>query len=149
MTLNEAANSTYKNNAFFSNLTEIGTILDEIKRHVEKYIGTNSVKRKFIASDIRHKLKGLEYSLSFQIRLIDTIYVSPPMMEMQNYSNSGINMNAAQTEEMRVLEHHMRLKLTELDEDLNNLKKKDQRPKVSIDDIRRKPNKKRSAMKKK
>ena len=64
-TLNEANNSAFKNTAFFSNLTEIGTILEEMNRLAEKYTETNSFKRKFIASDIRHKLKNLLYSLSF------------------------------------------------------------------------------------
>ena len=47
---------------------------------------TNALKRGMIASDVRHKLKNLEYSLSFQIRLLDTIYVSPPvLMEMGQF----------------------------------------------------------------
>ena len=79
-TLNEATKSPFKNNAFFSNLSEVGTILDSIQKQVDKYLKTNAIKRGMIASDIRHKLKNLEYSLSFQIRLLDSIYVSPPVM---------------------------------------------------------------------
>ena len=92
-TLIEADNSALKNNAFFSNLTEISTILDEMQRLTQKYLDTSAFKRKFIASDTRHKLKNLQYSLTFQIRLIDTIYVNPPLIEMQNLSNSGVARN--------------------------------------------------------
>ena len=36
-----------------------------------------------MASDVRHKLKGLKYSLTFQVRLIDSVYVSPPIGERE------------------------------------------------------------------
>jgi len=38
----------------------------------------NVIKQKSIASNVRHKLKGLQFSIAFQIRLIDSVYVTPP-----------------------------------------------------------------------
>lgn len=65
--------------------------LDEIERQVDKYLNVNAVKRKFIASATRHKITNLLFSLSFQIRLIDAVYVNPPVFERQNSSFSGVN----------------------------------------------------------
>lgn len=64
-TLQAARNSPYKNNAFFSNLTEVGTLLDLIRKQVDKYVRANALKKKMIGSDVRHKLRNLEHSLSF------------------------------------------------------------------------------------
>ena len=54
-----------KNNAFFSNLTEISETLDQIKAQIDKYNGANKLKKSFIGLDVRHKLKGLQHSLTF------------------------------------------------------------------------------------
>ena len=54
-----------KNKAFFSNLQQIRDLLDEITQQCEKYFAANAIKKKLMASDVRHKLKGLKYSLAF------------------------------------------------------------------------------------
>jgi hypothetical protein len=67
-----------RNNAFFANLTEVSENISAIEYQVDKYLRSNMIKQKSIASDVRHKLKSLQYSIAFQIRLIDSVYVSPP-----------------------------------------------------------------------
>ena len=125
-TLTEAQNSQYKNQAFFSNLTEVASILDDITRIMTKYIGTNVLKRKFIAQNVRHKLKSLEYYLNFQIRLIDSIYVNPPFAEEFDLSNSGVegkNARLKQQEEMRNMEQMFKNRLNDMEKQLKMLKK--------------------------
>lgn len=79
--LKAAESSPLKNESFFSNLTEVSTTLDQITYQVDKYLRVNAIKRKFIASATRHKIANLLFSLSFQIRLIDAVYVNPPVVE--------------------------------------------------------------------
>ena len=99
-----------KNNAFFSNLTEISETLKEMQVQIDKYLAANAVKKKLIASDVRHKLKGLRYSLTFQIRLIDSVYVNPPMLENQ-FEFDGIKRlmtDPRQTDEAKTIENHIK-----------------------------------------
>ena len=91
-----------------------------------KYIGTNVLKRKFIAQNVRHKLKSLEYYLNFQIRLIDSIYVNPPFAEEFDLSNSGVegkNARLKQQEEMRNMEQMFKNRLNDMEKQLKMLKK--------------------------
>ena len=63
--------------ALYSNLKETSELLDGIKAQCDRYLAANAIMKRLIGSDVRHKLKGLRFSLTFQVRLIDSVYVSP------------------------------------------------------------------------
>ena len=112
-----------KNNAFFSNLTEISETLDQIKAQIDKYNSANKLKKSFIGSDVRHKLKGLQHSLTFQIRLLDTVYISPPV----NQAESDGRVHQTQqprNEEFKAIEQQVAKRLEAMDQELQKLKKK-------------------------
>lgn len=123
-----------KNNAFFSNLTEISETLDQMRYQVDKYLRTNAVKRKFMESDVRNKLKGLQFALSFQIRLIDTIYVGQVLNRNgteRNLSDIGHLTNSTSGDLRGVpvdkeLEAIVRNKISEFDKQLEELKRKNE-----------------------
>lgn len=79
--LRGAETSTMKNESFFKNLTEVSGTLDSIRYQIDKYLRTNALKRKMIASDVRHKITNLMHLLTFQIRLIDSVFVNPPQAD--------------------------------------------------------------------
>jgi hypothetical protein len=53
-------------------------VLNSITYQVDRYLGTNALKRKWVASDVRHKLKNLAHTTAFYTRLFDSVYVNPP-----------------------------------------------------------------------
>lgn len=63
--LNSAQSQKNENNAFFANLTEVSENLDFIQKQVDKYTKANAIKKKAIESKVRHKLRGVQYSISF------------------------------------------------------------------------------------
>jgi hypothetical protein len=65
--------------------------LDFIQKQADKYLKANAIKKKAIESKVRHKLKGVQYSISFQIRLIDAVYVRPPAQFMPNGTFSDLH----------------------------------------------------------
>ena len=106
-----------KNNAFFSNLTETSETLNEIRRQIDRYLGANGIKKKMMAGDIRHKLKGLKYSLTFQVRLIDSVYVNPPMGERECVGQmvfKGSQNNQIPREDVKNIENHIKQRLDEM-----------------------------------
>lgn len=93
---------------------------------MDKYLRVNFVKRKFIASATRHKISNLLFSLTFQVRLIDAVYVSAPVIERKNSSVSGAhNMRfERQLEEQKNMEALVRQRIERLDQELERLKRK-------------------------
>ena len=90
---------------------------------MDKYNSANKLKKSFIGSDVRHKLKGLQHSLTFQVRLLDTVYISPPA----NQTESDGRMHQAQqprNEEFKAIEEQVAKRLEAMDQELQKLKKK-------------------------
>lgn len=86
--LDAAQNSKQnRNNAFFANLTEISENITAIQYQIDKYLKANALRQKSMASNVRLKLKALQLSIAFQIRLIDSVYVTPPVNQQQIAKN--------------------------------------------------------------
>jgi hypothetical protein len=62
--------------AFKNTLTEVMENLVQIDYQTNKYATTNAIKKKMIQSDVRQKIKALQYNLCFLDRMIDSIFVN-------------------------------------------------------------------------
>ena len=50
-------------------------VVKNIRHQIDRFLGTNAVKRNFIAADVRHKLVSQKDNLAFQNRLIDMAFL--------------------------------------------------------------------------
>ena len=64
-------------------------ILTEISRLVTKYVSSNAIKKSYIASSTRNKLKSLKFSLTFQMRLFDSVHVQGPPVQVIQENEEG------------------------------------------------------------
>lgn len=113
-----------RNNAFFANLTEVSENISAIEYQVDKYLRSNLIKQKSIASDVRHKLKSLQYSIAFQIRLIDSVYVSPPTGQYKQSSDFKMAQSKS-SDDIVSLTSHVKMQLREMNNELEQLRQKD------------------------